>query len=62
MFLGRVLIALVFEQRQRADQLWAGLGRLDYLIDEATLGGDDRGSSPTVREGVFYRSHVNHPN
>jgi hypothetical protein len=48
-----VLIALIFEQRKRADQSGAGLGRLNYFINKAALGGGERGSSPTVREGVF---------
>ncbi len=61
MLLWWVLIAFVFKQRQRADQFWTGLGGLDYFINEAALSGDERGSSPTVREGVFYRSYVNHP-
>jgi hypothetical protein len=52
MLLGRVLIALVLEQRQRANKFRTCLGRFNYFINESALSGDERGSSPTVREGV----------
>jgi hypothetical protein len=47
------LIALIFKKGERADQFWTRLGRLNYFINKVTFGGNERGSSPTVREGVF---------
>ena len=42
MFARRVLVAFVFEELQRADQLLAGEARLNHFVNETALGGDIR--------------------
>jgi hypothetical protein len=41
-FLRRVPVAFVLEQREGADEFGSGLRRLDHFVDEAALGGDVR--------------------
>ena len=62
MLLRWVGVAFVFEQREDADEFGSSLCRLDHFVDEAALGGDERGSSPTVREGVVLSHHQSHRN
>ncbi len=48
MLLLRHRIDLGFEHSQRADQTAAGFMRLDHVVDEAVLGGDERAGEPVI--------------
>ena len=49
MLLRWVGVALVFKQRESADEFRSGLGGFDHFINEATLGGDSIQQSSPIR-------------
>jgi hypothetical protein len=53
----RIRVSLILQQREGADEFGSRLRGLDHFVDEAAFG-VDRGSSPTVREGVSTSYHL----